>query len=373
MREIGADLATVRSWREELVRGSRGGTAYTLIEQERGGRGFGRVTLPARVTVTTYEQWWRLLGLADEVGRLDDIAASTRCGRPELMPWLIRRPLRTLTLSDDWERLLAAFGWLVDNTGTGRYLREVTAPGVDTKFVERHATVLGEWLDLAGVAEVGTGRSTPRTAAGRLGFLEPEPLVRIRICPSLAREAEVGLRLADAAALELDRPDVLVVENQVTYLSVPVPAGGAVVWGHGFDAGRLGRLPWLRSASRVRYWGDLDTHGFAILNQFRSQVTSTRSVLMDRRTLLQHRDRWVIEPKPTRAELRHLDRVDRELYEDLAGGEFGVGVRLEQERVDWSWALAALAEEDQPPPATGAATRRIRTSSAADGMTEPDR
>ena len=148
--------------------------------------------------------------------------------------------------------------------------------------------------------------------------------MRVRIDARLgvlpAGVSELGLRVAEAAALELSPTRVLIVENLATYLAAPLPAGGVVVWGHGFDAGRLGRMPWLTEAGCVQYWGDLDTHGFAILNLVRSQVPQVTSVLMDRETLLHHRDRWVAEPKPTRADLAHLDGAERTLYEDLVEG-----------------------------------------------------
>lgn len=41
----------------------------------------------------------------------------------------------------------------------------------------------------------------------------------------------------------------------------------------------------------VHYWGDLDTHGSAILDRLRAWLPQTRSFLMDRETLLDHRER----------------------------------------------------------------------------------
>lgn len=351
VRELGPHLDEVRAWREGLISGSRSGAAYAVIEQSVGGRGFGRVSIPARVQVADYDQWWRLLGCVDEVRVLDEIHAETRRLHPALVPWLARRPLRAIELASEWGRLMSAISWLVAHAGAGRYLREVTAPGIDTKFIERHSGVLGEWLDLLR-PDAADRSASARTFGARHGFAVPERLLAMRIGPAAGARAlpglggatvEVGLRLADAARLDLPGgADVLIVENQVTYLSAPVHEGDVVIWGHGFDAGRLGRLPWLRDATRVRYWGDIDTHGFAILNQLRAQVPAAESVLMDRRTLLQHRDRWVDEARPTRADLTHLTAEDRLLYEDLVSDAFGIQVRLEQERTDWSWALAAL-------------------------------
>jgi len=133
-----------------------------------------------------------------------------------------------------------------------------------------------------------------------------------------------------------------VVENEITYLSVPVPDDGAVIWGKGFDIDKVGRLPWLAGVD-LTCWGDIDTHGFAILDRPRAWLPQTRSVLMDRRTLLAHRDRWVREDRPTAVHLSRLHPDETELYADLVVDNLGERVRLEQERIDWSWAAAELA------------------------------
>ncbi|HSF98346.1 MAG TPA: Wadjet anti-phage system protein JetD domain-containing protein [Ornithinibacter sp.] len=343
-REVSAQLAQVRSWRDALVAGSRDGTCYTLTERSIGGRVIGAVTLPDRVSITAYDQWWRLLGVAEQVRVLDVVLARTRRTHPALLDWVERFPRRALAVADDWERLLAADDWLVEVSGQGRYLREVTAAGVDTKFIEGHTRVLGEWLDA--VVEFDERYPASRRFARRYGFSEAPPLLRLRIDEGLgvlpSGISEVGLRVAEAEALRMAPSHVLIVENLATYLAVPVPAGGAVIWGQGFDAGRLGRVAWLGAAPRVRYWGDLDTHGFAILNLVRSQVPQVTSVLMDRETLLRHRSRWVVEPRATRADLTLLTGAERAVYEDLVEGAHGPAVRLEQERIEWPWVLERL-------------------------------
>jgi hypothetical protein len=63
---------------------------------------------------------------------------------------------------------------------------------------------------------------------------------------------------------------------------------------------------------------------------------------MDRATLLQHRDRWVREPSATSAALSRLTPEDAAVYGDLVTDRFGASVRLEQERVDWPWAMTRL-------------------------------
>lgn len=344
--DIGARLAQVRQWQESLISGGLGGRAYEIVSRDIGGRLIGRTSIPDRAVLTTYPQYWRLLGVQGDIAALDAVIAQTSARNATLLTWVARRPLIAITLADDWARILGALEWLATESGRGRYLREIGAVDVDTKFIERHQRVLGDLLDALASAVV---RSPGRTFAARYGFREPERLVQLRLDPALAALPgeidEVALPVRHAASLAVAPAHVLVVENQVTFLSVPIPKRGLLVWGHGFDALRLSSLPWFRDAERVSYWGDIDTHGFAILAGLRSNVPAVRSVLMDRSTLVAHQHRWVVEPKPTRADLGHLDSAERRLYLDLVEGTFGSQVRLEQERIDWAYALPVLLTE----------------------------
>lgn len=110
--------------------------------------------------------------------------------------------------------------------------------------------------------------------------------MRLRFAASLGLPApltELTVRADELAQLELTPRSALVIENEITYLSVDVPDNGVVLWGKGFEVDRIGCLPWL-AAVPIRYWGDLDTHGFAILDRMRAWLPQTESVLMDRDT-----------------------------------------------------------------------------------------
>jgi hypothetical protein len=105
-----------------------------------------------------------------------------------------------------------------------------------------------------------------------------------------------------------------------------------VVFGSGFGLASLRPLPWLVEKEIV-YWGDIDTHGFDILNRLRSRFDSVRSILMDEATLLAHRGQWFAEPSPTNRPLPNLTEAEEALYGDLVEDRFGPTIRLEQERV----------------------------------------
>jgi hypothetical protein len=102
-------------------------------------------------------------------------------------------------------------------------------------------------------------------------------------------------------------------------------------------------LPWLHGKEIV-YWGDIDTHGFDILNRLRGRFKSVRSMLMDADTVLAHTERWVVEPTPTSRALPYLAADEGSLYRDLVEGLHGPNIRLEQERVRFSLLHQALLQ-----------------------------
>jgi hypothetical protein len=253
---------------------------------------------------------------------------------------VLANPLRAVELAAEWPAILAARDWLDWHRGSGRYLREIDAPGVDTKLVERHRSVLARLLG------VSTGASG---FLAELGLAAKPGSVRLRFDPRVlgmpAGVTEATLRVSELAALRPQVRRALIIENEVSYLSAPIPDGGVVVWGRGYDAGSPTALDWLQEAAAggaVDYWGDLDTHGFAILNRVRGHLPGVRSVLMDRETLLAHESRWGTEPTPTNASLPRLSAAERELYEDLVTARYAQALRLEQERLDWRHVVRQL-------------------------------
>jgi hypothetical protein len=328
--EIGDNLDAARAWIAALDSSRHDDTHYELAYAPVGGRLIGRNELPVRARVTSYRQAWALLGVTAQARKYSEILELV-ASEPRVRAWVGAQPLRAVALGDQWPALLSAYRWLDEARGSAKYLRQITAPGVDTKFVERHRPVLAQLL---GVAAAVSG------FADALGLRGKSEVVRLRASREIGLAApfsEISVRLDELASVELAVDTAVIIENEISFLSVPVPAAGVVLWGKGFEVNRPGSLPWLRTAE-VHYWGDLDTHGFAILNQLRAWLPQTRSFLMDRDTLLGHRDRWVRENSPTAAGLSRLTTEESALYFDLVTDRFGDHVRLEQERIDWTWA-----------------------------------
>ena len=77
-------------------------------------------------------------------------------------------------------------------------------------------------------------------------------------------------------------PQVVVIsENKDTAIHFPPIPGGIVVEGEGFGGKTAAAFPWLTRAPHVYYWGDLDAHGYEILNGWRAAGVPVTSILMD--------------------------------------------------------------------------------------------
>lgn len=341
--EIGERIAEVQGWAAEWEQAGRG---PLRVEYKRvGGRHIGTNAIPRRAWLDGYEQAWALLGTRGEVRRLAALAEQTKAECPRLLPWLNLHPVKALRLAAAWGSLLATVRWIDERQVAGMYLRQVDVPGVDTKFIGRHRGVLAELLDL----QLDPDRIDPKAPdfEGRFGFRRKPGYVRFRSAAGRSAYTELTVRAEEFTEGPFGITRVFVVENEVTYLAFPLPEDAIVISGGGYAVPVLESLGWLAGLDIV-YWGDIDTHGFAILDRLRRVYPHVRSILMDRATLLAHRDQWVTEPSPLTAGLGHLDPVELNLYTDLVAGAFGPAVRLEQERISFAALERALAAASYP-------------------------
>lgn len=244
---------------------------------------------------------------------------------------------------EDFDRLMSLLAWLEVNPKSGLYLRQLPVEGLDTKWLEKRTGLVSTLLRALRVA-VPDDESDFHELCG---LRKPAHRVRVRLlCPSL-RTLVGGLCDIEAPVGELARVPiapraVIIAENLETGLALPDVPGAVVVMRLGNAVSALGTLPWLQSADAV-YWGDIDTHGFAILDRARRAVPHLRSLLMDESTLLRHRALWVQEATQCpNVPLETLTAEERACYESLRTHTWGQRVRLEQERLAWSEAMETL-------------------------------
>lgn len=352
--ELADRFEDVKRWVERFDRDNRTGTAHQLFDMDRASRRtrvLGDNPVPVRAHVPTFERLCAALGVGGEVEQLDQVLDLTRAarldepGRDALIAWVGAHPHQAIEHHDVWAQLLGVVVWIVDHGHDRANFdpRHLDVSQVDTKFVERHRKVLSRLLEQALPTEQIDRTAT--TFAGRFGFRARSTHARFRLLtpvpelPAVITEAE--LRVDELAQLPLSVSTVFVIENRASYLAFPSVPQAMVIFGEGFGVTVLEGAPWLAERELV-YWGDIDTHGFAILDRLRQRVPGVRSLLMDRQTLLDHLDRVVIEERATAKPLSALTADEQTLYRDLVEDRFGTSVRLEQERIRFSAVRCAL-------------------------------
>ncbi|QRK05187.1 hypothetical protein JQX13_34005 [Archangium violaceum] len=341
-KELGERFEDARRWIRQLEEDSRA-RGYLLEFEEVVHRQLGRNRVPGRVVVPTEADALRIIGKTQDAERFHTLREVIVDAFPSLETWVHARPLKVVELAAHWEGLLAVLRWFSRNPCSGLFRRQLEIEGVDTKFIEHHRQVLTELLELTLPPEqILSERGT--SFDRRFGLREKPFIVRFRLLDEtqfIQGFSDLAVPLSDLARLELPVDDVIVTENEVNGLALPPRPRTMVVFGQGYALERLGEVPWLASR-RVLYWGDIDTHGFTMLDRFRAHFPRARSLLMDRETLLAHRSMWVVEETQSTEALTRLNDDERLLLRELLRGALGERVRLEQERIGFQFVRGAL-------------------------------
>jgi hypothetical protein len=344
-KELGQRFDEVRRWLRALEEGSRAarGFGYDIDFEEVAHQQLGRNDVARRAFVPTPADALRLIGKARAADKFHELRTTIVSAFPTLAPWIVAHPLRVLENEDRWDRLLSVLTWLIEHPHSGLYVRQLEIAGVDTKFIENVRGLLTELLTvILPMPAVAVARGT--RFEERFGLKTKPALVRFRILDQsmhLLGFSDVTVPVSELARRELPVEDVFVTENEVNGLAFPQRKRSLILFGQGYAVGCLAEIGWLKSR-RLIYWGDLDTHGFAMLDRFRSNFPSATSMLMDRETLVAHRAMWVEEEEPHLGTLDRLNDAEQALFRELQNGTHGPRVRLEQERIAFGWVRRRL-------------------------------
>jgi hypothetical protein len=342
--ELAEQFESVRAWIAELVAVAQWRIAWREVNH----RVLGSQRLPQSIWVDTLDDALGLIGKRSEAERFAEVLVLTRSRQPVLLEWVGKRPLQAIELAPQWPRLLAVVDWLAAHPRPGIYLRQVDIPGVHSKFIEAHRGVLAELLDLALPAgAIAADRSGVGQFAARYGFLDKPNRIRFRVLdarlsllpgPDLP---DVTLDAASFVRLEVPVRRLFITENETNFLAFPPAADALVVFGAGYGWDALASAEWPARCA-IHYWGDIDTHGFAILDQLRNRFPRVASFLMDRQTLMAHETLWGEEADQVTHDLPRLTAAEAALFNALRDNRIRQHLRLEQERVGFEWLTAAL-------------------------------
>jgi hypothetical protein len=357
--------AWAQLWREQDNASCDG---LSIDWQERAWRSIGRQKIPVRVAFCDASavagfvggglksRWLKAVRrfciLAERFGYGAAVADAVR-----------HHGARLLELNEwDFSTAVEVAAWLAAHTVRGMRPRQLPIRGIDTKWFGRHRALVEEFAAAARSAQTGRSAESagavlrePMTASlgsgdaaaapvRDFGIVSNDPLIRMRILDPALIEGPIvdfAAPTSQLNTLDIESRTLFVFENLENVLAMPSPWPGAVViHGGGFAVDAVAEIPWVQQR-HIIYWGDLDSHGFAILHRLRCHHPSVESVMMDVQTLQEYRDLWVTEPVPNRGAFPTLTSEESMARERLAGeGD----VRLEQERIPWDVALERLRE-----------------------------
>jgi hypothetical protein len=210
-----------------------------------------------------------------------------------LKAWVSANIRQLADLASGIEGLIEVTHFFLAHPWPDCYARQIPV-AVDTKFVERNQTVLGEWLNelLPGSAI----QADETKFALRFGPRDGQPHITVRtLDPTLQLELglpfdELSLPLRSLKRLAVAGARIIVVENQLNLLTLPAIRRCISIRGEGRAVTRLRALPWL-AENDIYYWGDIDVEGFQILSSFRGYFPNTRSILMGTQALQDNLER----------------------------------------------------------------------------------
>lgn len=308
----------------------------------------GKNDFPKTIVFTNAESLAHFLNKNSQLSLYRQLAEKLIDTFPVLKIFCQKNPAKLLKNDQAWPFLIAFLQWRLKNPTPNIYLRQVPLAEFDSKFLEANKSILADCLDLILPPEqIQAEFRGVKQFCARFGFLDQTEQLQARLLD--AKQTLLGFKTFSAPFAEWQGflpqtfgiQRILITENKVNFLAFPPLENSLILFGKGFGFEHWKQLSWLK-ALQIYYWGDLDTHGFAILNQLRQVFPHTQSLLMDESTLLAHQSLWGNEPQPTDAKLNHLTSDESAVYQALQQNQFGQSIRLEQERIAYNWLQTAL-------------------------------
>jgi hypothetical protein len=322
-----ADFGVLRSEIEALATARY---TWRIDWEEIETRKWGRQRWPVRLGFDSIEDLAMALERSDELRSFRAALQDARERCPALEPWLRAKGSRIIDYLADWHGLVTVCVHFHAHPRPSCYPRQVPVP-VGTKFIEEHAGILRELLDVV----VGDSLNTSAgTFAERFHLLVEPPQVRFRFLDPALRAStswpveDCSISVPTFAGLRWRIPRVLVIENRNVFLCVPNIPGALAIFGSGKASSLLDGCEWL-SGSEIVYWGDCDEAGYGILSSLRSSFPPTRSLLMDQVAWDQWKHLAVPGKRDRSVKHSHLTASERTALVAVLAGPW----MLEQERI----------------------------------------
>jgi hypothetical protein len=320
------------------------GFGYRVELKEVNTRKLGKQKLPEAIVFDEPNDYWKYIDREKEWIAFQEDVVIIRKRLPQLEEWLKINTSRVISNSGKWPDLLKVCQWFINNPYPNCYLREIPAQP-HTKFIEENKPVIDQLLTRLIEPSM---KVDGRTFEERFNLKVYERFVQIRLLDINSAAlfngiAHLGITLSDLSKLNLSCKKVFVLENKSNYsnienfMTLPHMKDAIAIFGSGFSVGGLKSIGWL-SEKEIYYWGDIDTHGFLILNRLRKYFPHVQTFLMDKNLLMKYNDNWSEGAETTQESLAHLTTDELDLFLYLKENN----ARLEQEKIRQEDVLVAI-------------------------------
>lgn len=328
-------LADVEALRQFIAHWHDWSGPGEVIYQSRQFRALGVQLLPARFEIHSLAQLFSFLG-SDVEAQMDALQRKIKpllALDASLHPVLMGQLKNLQNISPAAAAQMAALlPQLQPALGHGQYLRALPVNGVDTKFIETHFQLIESLVEHLHGDEV-------ERAGGLLPWLQcldkPSGWLTVRpLCQSVQRQLhQLPLLQIDSATLQhcpLPGDRIIVVENNQSALALPMLANTLAISGGGHNLSWM-QADWLADRE-IAYWGDIDSHGLAMLDRALAAQRHAAPLLMDRAVFDAHPAGRSSEQAPVKRALPHLGQEQQALYQRLIRQDIADN-RLEQEKI----------------------------------------
>jgi len=296
----------------------------------------GEQKIPRGVAFKTLVDLASFLQNTHQLKQYQTICQQILTRYPNLQDWCLKYSQKLLKFNKQWARILQVVDWLLNNLNSNLYLREIPLANIDSKFIELHKTLLFELLII-----LKPTLNKADNFEATLGLKKESVCLRIRFLgkQSLQGVQDIQTPLNQLFKLDLIKmgiEKIFITENKVNFLAFPKMNNSLIIFGKGYgfkdwkNWQSLNKLP-------LYYWGDIDADGFKILNQFKKQFPQTNAILMDQKTLLEHKVFWVKDQDKPLEKLNYLNQLEQDMYQAILTNKWQKNLRLEQERISIVW------------------------------------
>ncbi len=306
-------------------------------------KSIGRQSLPTSVEIESLEQFLKFTAKQNEYTDFVKTYEKITSLYPSLKSIFTKKPFTVLDYSKEWEKFFKIIDFFTHNTSAHIYLREISLPDIDTKFIEKHKKILDVLLSnilkkepLSSIADFSFEK--------RYMLKYPLPIVRFRILDealAIRGLTDISISIEAFEKLDISCQKVFIIENKITFLSFFPCKDSIIIFGQGYGISTLKNCPCLQT-KEIYYWGDIDTDGFAILSQIRGYFPQVSSIMMDSETIEAFKDRAVHHKNIKQALAKNLTDKENIIYERLKNDFYGENFRLEQERIPFNFVKKRL-------------------------------